>query len=544
MQARRSIWVAAVVLALVAAACSDDSADTTSATTATTRAATTTVAPTVPTTVATTVAPSSVGASDEELEEAKAALAQAQADLEAARSQLSAMAPVSIIQAGERGPAPEPVPLGSGWETAEAVRGGISLYAQYDSSGPDAWDVATSPLVYFTSEGVGANPLSEDEEMLPGIHVIDAYTKEVVASALYDLGDMTRTPHGAGVSPDGKWAYVGSAVTVDEERQLLLLVINARTLKLDKALAYPGSSFVHHHAAYTDADGNDRVIVTVNRGPQFFLDPNDDNRVWRAITGEDVPLIGHTYPTLDPTNTFYYQSIDQTYYGNDHGLAGVMKIDVADVYDRERARGGYLDAEIIWGLGVGGRPIGFAHTADGKFTYVAEGHNSEVYKIDNETNLIVDKTSAGVAGPYGLCLNWDESKLYVVGKGESSHNHGSVLGVVDTDRFRQSRELHQMPIYLGGSASSVDHCALHPDPDVNEIWISNMNGWDTIVMDIDTHEVTDHILTPNGGDTHGMAFVRYLPDWTGELLVDLGGPKSQEIWDLRTAAVAASLAGG
>ncbi len=483
----------------------------------------------------------SSGASTADLDAANTALAAAQSDLDAANAQLAAVAPVSIIQAGELGAPPEAVPIGSGWETAEAIRGGMSLYADYDSSGPDAWDVAASPLVYFTSEGVGANPnpATEDSEMLPGIHVIDAYTKEVVASALYDLGEMTRTPHGAGVSPDGKWAYVGTGVTVNDTQQLLLLVINARTLQLHKVLAYPGSSFVHHHAAYTDAEGNDRVIVVVNRGPQFFLDPNDDHKVWRAITSEDVPMIGHTYPTLDPTNTYFYQSMDQTYYGNSHGEAGVTKIDMANDYDLERGRGGYLDSTRIWGLGAGGRPIGFAHTADGKFTYVVDGHNSYIYKIDNELNEVVGATSAGVVGPYGICLNWDETRAFIVGKGESSHNRGAVLGILDTDRMRQARDVHQMPIWLGGSASSVDHCALHPDPEVNEIWISNMNGWDTIVMDAGTYEVTDHILTPNGGDTHGMAFVRYESDWTGELLVDMGGPKSDEIWALREAAVAA-----
>lgn len=478
-----------------------------------------------------------VAALQEQLDTANAALETAQDDLAAAQDQMSTMAPVSVIQAGERGPAPAEVPLGEGWETPEAVRGGMFLFAQYDSSGEDAWDVAEHPLVYFTSEGVGANPLTSDEEMLPGVHVIDAYTKEVVASGLYDLGEMTRTPHGAAVSPDGQWAYVGSGVMVDGEPQLLLLVINARTLKLDKALGYPGSSFVHHHMGYTDPNGDDRVVVTVNRCPQFFLDPNDDNRVVRTITTEDVPLCGHTYPTMDPTNTYFYQSMDQTYYGNDHGEGGIMKINVLEDFDADRGRGGYLSSTMIWGFGPGGRVIGIAHTADGRFTYVTDAHNSEIYKMDNETNEIVAKTSAGVAGPYGLCLNWDETELYVVGKGEGSHNHGSVLGIVDTVTFRQSRVDHQMPIFLGGSASSVDHCVMHPDPEVNEVWISNMNGWDTIVMDAETHEVTDHILTPNGGDTHGMAFVQYDADWNGTLLVDLGGPKTDELWQLRRDAV-------
>jgi mono/diheme cytochrome c family protein len=86
--------------------------------------------------------------------------------------------------------------------------------------------------------------------------------------------------------------------------------------------------------------------------------------------------------------------------------------------------------------------------------------------------------------------------------------------------------LRQLPIDLGGSASSIDHGILHPDPKVNELWISNMNGWETIVLDLNTHKVKGYIPTPNGGDTHNGAFVRYSADWKGELLADMGGPKA------------------
>jgi mono/diheme cytochrome c family protein len=86
--------------------------------------------------------------------------------------------------------------------------------------------------------------------------------------------------------------------------------------------------------------------------------------------------------------------------------------------------------------------------------------------------------------------------------------------------------MRQLPIPLGGSASSIDHGILHPDPKVNELWISNMNGWETIVLDLNTHKVKAYIPTPNGGDTHNGSFVRYSPDWKGELLADMGGPKA------------------
>jgi mono/diheme cytochrome c family protein len=104
---------------------------------------------------------------------------------------------------------------------------------------------------------------------------------------------------------------------------------------------------------------------------------------------------------------------------------------------------------------------------------------------------------------------------------------GSVVGIVGTQPFQAPRNfIHSLPIYLGGSASSIDHAVLHPDPDVNELWISNMKGWETIVLDLNTHKPKAYIPTPNGGDTHSGGFVRYNADWSGELLADMGGPKS------------------
>ena len=46
---------------------------------------------------------------------------------------------------------------------------------------------------------------------------------------------------------------------------------------------------------------------------------------------------------------------------------------------------------------------------------------------------------------------------------------------------------------------------------------------ETIVFDLTKREVKTRIPTPNGGDTHSGAFVRYGADFTGELLADQGG---------------------
>jgi DNA-binding beta-propeller fold protein YncE len=248
-----------------------------------------------------------------------------------------------------------------------------------------------------------------------------------------------------------------------------------------------------------------------------------------AVTADDVPSIngriGHPYLTVDPTGKYLYQAIRPQGAFGEGASATVAKIDMETG-----------DKVFISGFGHNGNVIGMAHTADGKFTYVNEGHASETYKIDNETNEIVAVSSAGVAGPYGLALSFDEKYLYTIGKGEGSHNLGSVVGVVDTKLFKQATNLvYQMPIFLGGSARSVDHGIIHPDPEVNELWVSNMRGWETIVLDLNTHTVEAYIPQVNGGNTHNGGFVKYSPDWTGELLVDMGGPQ-KALYAARLAA--------
>jgi mono/diheme cytochrome c family protein len=439
-----------------------------------------------------------------------------ESDKKALQQQLASMAPTMVVQAGQLAP-PPPGMQSTGWDTPESIRGRLKLLATYDSSGPDAWDVKAHPLVYFTSEGVETRPLKS------GVQVIDAYAKKVIASALFDLGEeVTENPHGVGISPDGRWLYFGQMqrVRATGQGRTVLLIVNARTLKLDKVLEGPRVDWFHHMTAFTDWLGRDRVLVAFGRnpggGPHWLLDPHDNNRVVRAITIEDIGYkIGHPYPTVDPTGRFVYVSVfAPPWRAQLHNTAGIAKLNLE------------TGAVTIVPF-VGDNPIGMAHTSDGRFTYVNDAQSSHIYKIDNTTNAVVDSTSAGVAGPYGLALNWDETFLYPIGKGEGTHNNGSVVGVVETRTFTSPRNfIHNMPLYLGGSASSVDHGILHPDPKLNELWISNMNGWETIVLDLNTHKVIAYIPTPNGGDTHSGGFVRYMPDWKGELLADMGGPKA------------------
>lgn len=484
------------------------------------------------------------GVSQADLDAAKAQLqakeqelAQVKSEAASLQTQIKGSAPVTVIQTGELQPAPAGAQP-SGWDTAESIRGGWRLLATYDSSGPDAWDVKAHPLVYITSEGEGYRHRPSATNKLPGVQVIDGYTKQVVASALFDLGnENVMQPHGLALSPGGEWIYIGDVESdpVTKERWAQIFIINARTLKLDKVLArartttgiYWSGAF-HHGAGFIDWEGRERVLLMGGfgaiGGPHIILDPRDDNRVVRAITADDVRPMGHPYPNFDPTGKFTYLALDAPWISEaDAKVAAMAKFNLETG-----------DVTII--EGVGNHPIGVAWTSDGKFSYVIDGANSLVYKIDNETNEVVKHTSAGVAGPYGLRLNWDETLLYTVGKGESSHNTGGNFGIIDLKTFKALNTINQ-PIDIGGA--TMDHAILHPDPEVNELWFSSGGTWETIVVDTKTNTVTARIPSPNGGDTHSGGFIRYKADWTGELLFDMGGPSkaSYEIMQAKVSAL-------
>jgi len=446
----------------------------------------------------------------------------------------------TTVQSAQLQPAPAGAPT-SGWETAEANRGQLTLLAKFDSSGPAAWDQVKHPTVYVSSMSY---PLAADQVAGKiygdGFYIIDAYTKEVVASRVYDLGEpVTSYPHSVGASPDGKWFYFMQADTVAATKVVRnqIFIINAQTLKIDKVLQHP-TQRLHHVGGFKDSTGRDLVILDMGfgatGGPHFLLDPKNDNKVYQAITFDNVRPMGHPFTAPSPDGKYLYISM------------GAPEIREAESYAASIAKWDIEKKVATVISGVGNHPIGIVNTNDGKFTYVVDAENSKVFKLDNATNTVVGRTSAGVAGPYGARLNWDDTQLYVVGKGEGSHNKGSVLGLIDTKTFQQVK-LANMPIEIlteanaaaGGVVASVDHAILHPDPTLNELWVSNMAGNETIVLDIATNKVKAYIRTPNGGNTHSGFFMKYDASWKGELLADMlsPGPAQSKLMKEKAAAV-------
>ncbi|MBI3014594.1 MAG: SMP-30/gluconolactonase/LRE family protein [Candidatus Tectomicrobia bacterium] len=420
------------------------------------------------------------------------------------QQQLKSMAPSIVIQAGQLQAAPQGAPP-SGWDTETSLKANVRLIATYDSSGPNAWDPAKHPLVFITSEGKGYAGTYSKTYKLAGLQIIDANTKEVVTSASYDLGfKKMMTPHGLGISPDGKWLYVptgdGDQPWTVEQQGGTLLIVNARTLKLDKVLSTPVGP--HHVNAFRDWKGRDRVLVEADQ-TRILLDPNDDHRI--VMTFGTLNFNALPYQSdVDPSGRYIYSGLILGGRSVADKLAGAVgKLDLASGR-----------VKIIPGVGM--YPNGFAFTSDGKYTYVSDSSGSRIYKIDNSTDTVVGSTQSGVPGPYNIALNWDETELWVIGKGEMSFNLGGSLGLVNTKTFTTVREFP-----IGGQ--TIDHNTLHPDVSANEMWITSSGTLETIVFDLGKRQVKARIPSANGGDTHSGGFVRYNPDFTGELLADQGG---------------------
>ncbi len=410
-------------------------------------------------------------------------------------------------------------PLPTAWDTEWSQKLDMKLLAQFDSSGTPAWDAAKHPLVYVSSNGPGYGGFLGGVKS-PGFVIIDANTNEVVLTKQYTIEGITNyfEQHGSGVSMDGKWIYLPSGdMDKPQKESGRLLIVNAKTLKLHQVIQT--NSVPHHIKAFRLYDGKDVVLsYTFNwqigsgyMGPGsgvWLMDPNDNNRIIGGIRSESLqnnPYLAFPHP--DGRHLFIGLPPGPI---NDpdvrHNLEG--SIAVVDMKTWQPVK--YYKA--------GFDPIFAAFTADGKFTYFSDGGSDEIFKIDNINQKIAGISRSSVHGVYGIVLDWKEEQLFTVEKGESSHNRGKMLGLVDP--------IGMKPVdnYYTGHFRA-DHAILHPDPERHEVWISSNSNFRDVIFDVETKEVKGEVKHP--GSSHNGAFVRYtvLPngEWKGELESDQAG---------------------
>ena len=369
--------------------------------------------------------------------------------------------PATIVQVGQLQPAPADAVPG-GWATEWSELIGVDLLAQLDSSGHDAWSPEEHPLVYVSAQGPGYGSAAfggafiSAVQTAPGVAVIDADTYEAVASTEY-LAEGIETyseNHGLAVSADGQWIYTqGNNPASALRGNAVLHIFNARTLKIDKII----ESRVHHaKVIYNAFTGKDLVLVE-GWGTFFALDPSDDNRVVGAVDHAD--LRGQGYLAFgDPSGKWLLISVRTGFRDSDGGIAVVSLEDW-----KVKARINTHDGSPIW----------VAFTADGQTAFVSDGHESKIAKLDisgaNPSQWrVVGMANASAIGPYGLTLNWDETLIFAMGKGEAAHNQGKTVGFTSPALFVEPDQYRGWGTTMGQIVSNClrqDHAIVHPDPE-------------------------------------------------------------------------------
>lgn len=406
------------------------------------------------------------------------------------------------------------------WATEWSQKLGVGLLAQFDSTGPAAWDPQAHPLVFITTEGPGYGGQLSKTNKLPGLAIFDANTREPVASMQYDFEGAENyfEPHGLGVSADGRWIYLptGTSNGFGDVGTGRLLIINALTLKLDKVLSTPTNP--HHALAFTNSEGKDLVLAYGFReGNYYALDPNDNNRVVGGVLNND--LFGRGYlGFVDPTGRYLLTSVRPA-----SGVEAQGTVGVVDTTTWKVVRSiGIKDPSPIW----------VSYTADGKTAYVSGGHESLVIRIDMSDPSpgnwhVTGFSRAGLEGPYGIHLNWEEDQVWTIGKGEGSHNLGIEIGLVEPARMTTAEATARPRAVYNTGCLRADHGTLNPNPDVSELWITCNSSFEVVVFDMDAKAVAGRIPMPNGGSTHSGSFVQYTVDdmgtISGEVLSDQNG---------------------
>lgn len=425
----------------------------------------------------------------------------------------SASASVGVIveKPGKVLPSPE------FWGSRFSQRLDIRLLATYDDSGPAAWNAAAHPLVFITTMGPGYGGFNS-KNTLPGVALFDGATKKLVASRTYDLGyEVYFEPHGVGASPDGRYLYLptGDLNKRDKGNAGRILVINAKTLHLRQVIST--KSMPHHFKAFTRPDGRQLVMgEDFNwQAPRFgvrpgsgvyVLDPLHDNQVVGGINADTLQA--------NPYLAFANPKGDQIWVGLPPGP--ISDPDIFHKLDGSWAVVSTKTWEPIKYFKGGFDPIWTAFSPDDKLAYLCDGGADEVFKIDAVALKVLAKSRSSVHGAYGCHLGWSPSELWMIEKGEASHNRGKNIGLVDAQLMVPVDEWNTRWI-------RADHAMVHPNQDLNELWVSSNSSFEVVVWDMGKKRIKARLSVPLGASTHSGAFVQYQPDFEGTLLSDQNG---------------------
>lgn len=369
---------------------------------------------------------------------------------------------------------------------------------------PSTFKPVAGGLYFYTNTSIAY----DSTNAFPWVIVIDVATHKIVAGA--EITDILTSPHGIGVSPDGKQVYlpagsVPAAVSVAADGKKIaagIAVVDALTLKVTQKI---GTNDRPHHVQVI----SDKLMMWDSWGTaenvQIF-DPNDGNKVIKTIGAKDfggTPYIG--FPS--PDGKYVYMTV-RPVAGSNSTDSWLSRIDLTT-----------YAVEKVVDLGGEGA-VWTAFGRDGKFIYVTVPGEDHVVKIDMlATPPKIVGTAATGRGPYAVNLSPDEKTLFVVSKGEGGRGQrGGSFVTIDAETMRVLKEVPACMAFV----CQPDHAILSPDG--TEFWINNNMGY-VDVFDIKTLALKAEMTMPNLGDPHGGVFVQYDKDLKGHVVMEPGGPR-------------------
>lgn len=418
---------------------------------------------------------------------------------------LALLASLTIGAATAASPQTESPAATDPWNMASRVK----LIESRDPSGDPAYPVSPGDMLIFANTGTGFGSPAEKNQVV----VINAKTKKVIAAVEPDI-PVSRGSHGLGVSPDGRWVYIGNREAASGARGTELAILDARTLKVAKVLDVGGP--VHHIKTFQD----DKILVETfnfmiddHQMPTGYivLDPGRDNAVVGGIPAEafgGIPYIAQP----SPDGRYLYVTVMPRPRNKISGW--LSKIDTTTWTEVGEAA-----------APLGGFPVWTAISPDGETAWVTNAYDSKVARVDLSTMEVESFVPTG-PGPYGAVFSPDGSRLFVADKGEGMpapsmemaepHSggrfNGSTLTVIDPSN---NGMIKQIPV-----GSRPDH--LYVSPDGKELWITNNNSFEVIVLDLETESIIARIPMPNSGDPHALVFVEYNESGEPRVVADQG----------------------
>src|SRR3990172_4461499 len=245
-------------------------------------------------------------------------------------------------------------------------------------------------LLFITNASISYNSQAKH----PWVVMIDAKTKKIVSAS--EISDVTTSPHGIGVSPDGKQIYLpaGSSqpnfVAAADGTRFSggVTVVDAATLKVTQTIATKDAphhmQILNDQYVMADAWGVDQIL--------FLLDPAQGNKMVKEINAAAFggrPYIG--FPS--PDGKYIYMTVRPPAGSSLHD-AWISRVNVSD-----------FTVEKIVDVGPGAVWTNF--TRDGRYAYVTIPEDDKVVKVDLDQRKVVGSTATG-RGPYGGVLSGDE----------------------------------------------------------------------------------------------------------------------------------------